>query len=124
MKILAAAFLAASIASSCSSVVLTPESLDATDVPLEERTADLALWSAAVELANEFLASPYRHTLPLGHFDLAPSGMQYVTERGTWPIEVRCTSYGDMVVSMGLPARRARRGGARAGERPLKRSRA
>lgn len=48
---------------------------------------------------NEFMVSPHRRTLPPGRFELRFDGVQFVTERGTWPIGVESTTWGDVVVA-------------------------
>lgn len=120
MKKLATALLLAALASACRSVEITPASIDVASVPAEERSTARERWGEAVALTNEFLASPYRRTLPAGHFDLDARGMRYVTERGTWPIEVRCTCFGDLVVGTGYRAQE-REYGFVVGRRPPKR---
>jgi hypothetical protein len=65
----------------------------------------IAAWRDAVALANEFLASDWRRTLPAGRFELDDgAGMRFVTEPQTWPIAVRCNWYGDLCVAFGFAA--------------------
>lgn len=114
--------LLACLAAGCSSTVVTPASIAAADVPEDVRVAERAKWTSAVEIANEFLASPYRRTLPAGRYELAETGMSYVSERGTWPIEVRCSTWGDNVVAFGYRAQE-REYGFVVGKRPPNRDR-
>ena len=94
MRILA---LALALLTACASVEVSPRAPRASNASSEEQTELLARWAEAVELANAFLASPFRRTLPRGELVLADDGMLFETELGTWPIEVRCTSFGDLV---------------------------
>jgi hypothetical protein len=89
----------------CTSVVLTPKAMREARVPAMQRDEIVQTWSSAVDHCNAFLASPFRHTLPPGQIVLDDArGMRFVTARGTWPLEVRCTSWGDTVVEFGYAA--------------------
>lgn len=88
---------ALALLTACASVEVSPRSLRASNASPEEQTELLARWAEAVDLANAFLDSPFRRTLPQGDLVLADDGMLFETELGTWPIEVRCTSFGDLV---------------------------
>lgn len=57
-----------------------------------------------MRLANDFLESSFRETLPRGYLELKDSGMVFVSESGEQPIQVRCTSWGDFVVAANLAA--------------------
>jgi len=109
-----AALLPALALSACANVAITPAAilrLDDAVVPAEERRARLATWREAVAIANGFLASEWRRTLPAGRFELDDElGMSFVTEHGTWPIEVRCTTWGDLCVATGFAAQERERG--------------
>jgi hypothetical protein len=90
---------------------------------VDERAAALARWQEALGLINEFLDSPYRRTLPPGHFELAPDGMSFASVAGSrWPITVYASTWGDLVVATGFRAQEGQRGfcvgatGLRAGE--------
>jgi len=96
--------LALALAAACRSAVVSPATIRAADVPAEERAAALAALEQGVVLANEFLASPYRLTLPPGRFELDDDGMRFVTAGGERPIEVRCTTWGDLCVGFGFAA--------------------
>lgn len=99
---LAALLLAAA---ACRSVEVTPAALRAPPDPWGQRAAALARWEAAVERMNAFLASPWRRTLPAGHFELRDDGLRFVTDAGcTWPIAVQSTTWGDLVVGTGFRA--------------------
>lgn len=71
----------------------------------------LERWHEAVDIANEFLRSPWCRTLPRGCFELGEDGMTYRNEAGrSWPIEVCSTSWGDLVVTWGFVAQEGQRG--------------
>jgi hypothetical protein len=93
--------------SSCAGVLITPRTVRESKGPEEDKEAAVAAWQEAVRLANEFLASPYRHTLPSGSFSLDDEGMHFVTPRGRWPIEVWWTPWGDFVLWTGGAAQEA-----------------
>jgi len=89
----------------CASVVLTPHAMRAADVPIEDRERAVSNYAAAVARCNEFLASPFRHALPAGQYVLDDGqGLFFETAGGTWPIEVRCTGWGDVVQWFGFKA--------------------
>ena len=89
----------------CSSVELTPESIGKAAVGDDLRRDAVATWREAVALANEFLDSPQRRTLPAGRYEISDdSGMRFVSAAGAWPIAVRCTTWGDVVVDFGFAA--------------------
>lgn len=99
------------LASGCRSVDVTPASLAAADVPAEESAALMATWEEGLDLANEFLVSDFRLTLPTGRYELAhEDGMRFATEHGTWPVEVRSTTWGDICVRIGFIAQERTRG--------------
>ncbi len=90
---------------SCSSVTLSPAAIATADVPEDERRDVVTDWREAVVIANEFLASEWRWTLPPGHYELDDQiGMTFVGEQGCWPIAVRCTTWGDLCVAIGFSA--------------------
>jgi hypothetical protein len=100
---------------SCANVAITPAAIvrldDDSTVPADERRARVATWRAAVAVANGFLASEWRRTLPAGRYELDDAnGMTFVTAHGTWPIEVRCTTWGDLCVATGFAAQERERG--------------
>jgi len=97
------AFLLALLAS-CASVTVTPATIRAASAPAERREATLAAWMQSIAIANEFLASPYRRTLPPGSIELGLRGMRFVTEQGTWPLEIHCNAYGALVLAVGAQA--------------------
>jgi hypothetical protein len=89
----------------CGTVELTPAAIPRADAPDEIRSHAVATWREAVALANEFLASDWRQTLPAGRYELDDEqGMRFVTPLGTWPIAVRCNRYGDLCVFFGFAA--------------------
>jgi hypothetical protein len=88
----------AALLAGCRSVTVTPRAVrEARHVPPAEIGLYLARWAEAVRLANEFLVSPRSLTMPRGAFVLTDDGMLFVTDSGTWPIEVRHRTWGAMV---------------------------
>jgi hypothetical protein len=95
----------------CTSVVLTPQALHEARVPPMQREEIVQTWKSAVDHCNAFLVSPFRHTLPPGNIVLDEArGMRFVTALGTWPLEVRCASWGDTVVEFGYAAQEGKGG--------------
>jgi hypothetical protein len=110
-------------AAACSSVAVTPRGLREADVPQVDREQLVQDWTNAVGRCNEFLASPYRHALPAGRIVLDDaSGMRFESDGRTWPLEVRCTSWGDIVLWFGFQAQE-RTYGFTVGECPPERDR-
>src|SRR6185295_2126456 len=95
----AAVLLVLLASSAC--VVVTPSTIEAAKAPQQQRAQVLAAWTQSITIANEFLASPYRRTLPSGSIELGPRGMRFVTDRGAWPLEVHCNPYGALVLAVG-----------------------
>lgn len=92
------------VLASCRSFEITPAVLrTATDAHPERREA-LARWTAGVELANEFLASEFRLSLPAGRFELDDDGMRFVGSGGEFPLRVVRSTWGDWVVRVGFAA--------------------
>jgi len=101
----AALVTAIAVFPACASVDVTPASIRAADVPEAERAEVLARWRESVEIANEFLVSPFRRTLPEGRFELDDgAGLSFVSTAGAWPIRVRCTGWGDLCLALGFQA--------------------
>jgi hypothetical protein len=96
--LLLVAGIAGAMFSGCSSVPITPGSLGANHDRIEERNSALQRWQEAIGLCNAFLSSSYRSTLPQGELQLTDDGMVYVTGHTLFPIRVRCTRWGDLVV--------------------------
>ncbi|MBI4603876.1 MAG: hypothetical protein HY721_18120 [Planctomycetes bacterium] len=95
----------------CQSVTVTPRSIREAAAPPEVRERVLATWREAIDLLNEFLASPFNLSLPRGRFELRDEeGMLFVTDGGARPIEVRCSTLGDLVRWAGGKAASLRRG--------------
>jgi hypothetical protein len=89
----------------CRSVELTPAAVERALVEAPAPARAAATWREAVALANEFLASAQRRTLPEGRFELSEgAGMRFLTSAGAWPITVCCTSWGDVCVAFGFAA--------------------
>ena len=90
----------------CASVEVTPAAVErAARVPADERADLLRRWREALELANAFLDSPQRETLPAGRFELdRRRGMRFATAEASYPLRVRFTMWGDWVVAVGSVA--------------------
>jgi hypothetical protein len=103
---LAAAALALTMAAaSCGTVEITPQEIARADAPEPVRADSIGTWRDAVVAMNGFLASDFRRTLPPGRFELDDAaGMRFVTDRGTWPIAVRCNWWGDLCLATGFAA--------------------
>lgn len=88
----------------CAGVPVTPTKLEAHAQTDAEAGRALHMWSSAVELANLFLASEFRQTLPPGKISLDADGMRFTSASATMPIRVRCTTFGDLLVKFNFPA--------------------
>ncbi|HKB16327.1 MAG TPA: hypothetical protein VKF62_09680, partial [Planctomycetota bacterium] len=88
----------------CRSIPVTPAAIEACAAPSGEKARALGTWREAVDLANEFLASRFNRTLPAARYDLGPDGMRFVAADRAWPIEVRRTTWGDLVLWAGFQA--------------------
>jgi hypothetical protein len=111
-------------AAGCATTVVTPAEIRRAAVDEAARAAVIATWREAVDLANGFLGSPSRRTLPPGRFELDDElGMSFVTPHGTWPIAVHCNGWGDVCVATGFAAQE-REYGFVVGEVPPERDRA
>ncbi len=88
----------------CASMEVTPTSLREAVGPAADRDQALANWRAAVTLANAFLESPARRTLPPGRFELGEEGMVFHAEGRAWPIRIRSTGWGDLCLLAGFSA--------------------
>lgn len=97
--------LVLALAGGCASVRVTPAGIRAAPVEAAEREAVLGRWERAIELANDFLASNFRRTLPEGHYTLDEArGMTFHATDTAWPIAVRCTTWGDVCTTSGFAA--------------------
>lgn len=94
------------LACSCRSLEITPSALREPGGREADRAAAIVRWQEAVDLANAFLVSPYRRTLPPGRFDLTERGMAFVLDGSgrAWPIGVFSSTWGDLVVWTGFQA--------------------
>jgi hypothetical protein len=88
----------------CTAVWITPASLRTAAVADANAKDALARWQKAVGLANAFLDSPWRRTLPPGKFMLSEAGMIFRTLEKDWPVNVRVTPIGDWCVRFGFVA--------------------
>lgn len=61
-------------------------------------------WETAVVIANAFLESPYRRTLPAGNLTLEETGMTFYATGGAWPVRVRYDAIGQVCVALGFAA--------------------
>lgn len=104
MSLRGALLAAALLLPGCASMEVTPASLREAVGPAAERELALANWTEAVALANAFLESPARQTLPAGRLDLGEEGMTFRAGGRDWPIRVRCTAWGDLCLLAGFSA--------------------
>lgn len=70
----------------------------------QQRDQALVLWQQAVERANAFLQSEARQTLPPSNLVLQAEGMEFRSQAGSWPLQVRSTWWGDLTVDFGFEA--------------------
>jgi len=107
----------------CATVEVTPAALRAAHASELARQDTEQIWRDAIALANEFLESPFRRTLPRGRFELDDGrGMSFLSPLGTWPIAVRCNRWGDLCLTFGFAAQE-REYGFVVGEREPERDR-
>ena len=88
----------------CSSVPITPAAVRQAPVATTDAASAIQRWETAVIIANMFLESPYRRTLPAGRFTLTDAGMRLETAGGAWPIHVRYDAMGQVCVTFGFVA--------------------
>lgn len=106
----------------CSSTVITPASVRHAATTPDESAALIARWEAAVVIANAFLESPFRRTLPAGRFTVADDGMSFASASGDrWPMIVRYDAIGQACVNLGFVAQE-RRDGFAIGHAPPRRN--
>ncbi|MCK6446061.1 MAG: hypothetical protein L6Q99_06675 [Planctomycetes bacterium] len=89
---------------SCRSYEITPAALRTETDTRPERAEALSRWTVAIELANQFLASEFRQTLPDGRLVLADDGMRFVERDRELPMRVVRSTWGDWVVRVGFAA--------------------
>jgi len=88
----------------CSSII-TYDSIAESGAPAEIRGRALGLLGSAIEQANGFLSSQQRISLPRGHYQEAEDGtLLFVTDARRWPIRIRHSFGGDLVVWFGFRA--------------------
>ena len=98
------------LATGCATVV-TPSALRHANLPADEREHVLTTWNEAVALANGYLASPYRHSMPAGRYTLDDElGMTFESDGRRWPIQVWNSFGGWLVTSFGFRAQERERG--------------
>jgi hypothetical protein len=95
---------AALLLPACASMEVTPRSVREAVAPAEERDLAIARWTEGVALANDFLVSIHRETLPPGRFELGDDGMTFSSAGCVWPITVRSTAWGDLCLLTGFIA--------------------
>lgn len=89
---------------SCSTLI-SSRAIEASDAPAEDRRKALELYRDGLELANAFLASEDCLSLPQGQFEETTDGsLAFVTPERGWPIRIRHSFGGDLVVSTGYRA--------------------
>lgn len=100
-----ASAIVAAVLGGCGATIITPAAIRTADAPPEDRARAEATLRAAFVRCNEFMASPFRHALPPGAFLLDDTrGLSFTTPAGAWPIEIRCTNWGDFFTWCGLQA--------------------
>ena len=96
--------LLAPLLGACSTLI-TPETIRLSGAPEESRGQALDLLEEAVIQANEFLISEHRLSLPPARYERAENGtLEFVTESRRWPVRIRHSFGGDLVVITGFRA--------------------
>ncbi len=89
---------------SCSTLV-TRNTIAACGAPQEMRAHAIGVLDQAVDRANAFLVSEYNLSMPRAHYEMAPdSSLVFVTEEKRWPIRIRKSTSGDLVIWFGFRA--------------------
>lgn len=88
----------------CASVHVTPRTIR--EVPGRQKDAGVALASLAqaVAIANEFLKSDFRKTLPAGRLTLSDTGIVFKTKDRDLPLDIRCCPAGDILIPFHMVA--------------------
>jgi hypothetical protein len=86
------------------SVTVTPRTIAAVPGREQDRTTAVSTLREAVEIANLFLASDYRKTLPAGRLVLQDDSLTFVTPARTLPVRIRCSSSGDILIPLHMAA--------------------
>ena len=98
------------ILSGCSSVNISPRTIGAVEGRLPDKDRAQLRLREAVAVANEFLASDFRKTLPSGTLGLDETGMVFCTAKDNVPIQIKCSFAGDILVPFHMVAQERSRG--------------
>jgi hypothetical protein len=114
--------VAALLLAGCSSVPITPARVREAATTTPEARLAIERWETAVEIANAFLASPYRRTLPAGRYTLTDDGTTFQAATGAcWPMRVRYDAIGQVCATFGFAAQE-RTDGFAVGKAPPKKN--
>jgi hypothetical protein len=86
----------------CVAVPITPNKLAVLAATDPTARSELDTWTSAVAIANEFLHSNYRHTLPEGVITMDGEGMIFMSDKVELHTQVRATSFGNFMVHLGF----------------------
>ncbi|MGK0220291.1 MAG: hypothetical protein ACI9HE_003802 [Planctomycetota bacterium] len=87
------------------STLITPSAIRASGAPLDLVSQTIKLYDQALLDANRFLASEHNLTLPLARYELAQNGtLVFVTGSERWPIRIRNSIAGELVLAVGFRA--------------------
>lgn len=88
----------------CVSVPVSPTSLAGCATRDQSAREALDALTSGVWLANAFLDSEFRHTLPAGRIDITEECLIYRSGSLEIPIHIRCTTFGDVLVAWDMAA--------------------
>ena len=95
--------------------LVTPLALREAEAPSDRHRA-FELWRESIEIANEFLASPFNASMPPGRLELVDDGMRFHYKGETLELRVWNSATGDLAVWSGAIAQECI-GGFRVGTR-------
>ena len=98
------AIVAIVVSSGCVSVPVTPARLQQKASTNSTAKSEWETWKSSVDLANLFLKSECRKTLPEGVITFDDEGMIFANTVTREPVRVRCTTFGDLLVKCNMIA--------------------
>ena len=84
--------------------MITPKTIAAVRTRDSERDRSQQVLHEAVLIANGFLCSKYRKTLPPGGLRLTDDGMTFVTAGAEQPLRIKCSVAGDILIPLHFAA--------------------
>jgi hypothetical protein len=98
------AFLVLWFFGGCSSVYINPKSIAAVHERDPERNRAQVRLREAVAIANDFLVSDVRKTLPSGSLRLGDDGIVFSTAKDELAFRIKCSFSGDILIPFGMAA--------------------